>query len=92
MRQLQNVVFRAATLSEAPVIDAADLELAQVDVATIGVRADAVDSLEEAVAGLEKSLLQQLYPQYRSTRKLAQRLRTSHSAIATRLRKYGIGD
>ena len=67
-------------------------ELAQVDVATIGVRADAVDSLEEAVAGLEKSLLQQLYPQYRSTRKLAQRLRTSHSAIATRLRKYGIGD
>jgi transcriptional regulator of aroF, aroG, tyrA and aromatic amino acid transport len=92
VRQLQNVVFRAATLSEVPVIDAADLELAQVDVATVGVRADAVGSLDEAVAGLEKSLLQQLYPQYPSTRKLAQRLRTSHSAIATRLRKYGIGD
>ena len=92
VRQLQNVVFRAATLSEAPVIDAADLELARVDVASVGVRAEVVGSLDEAVAGLEKSLLQQLYPQYPSTRKLAQRLRTSHSAIATRLRKYGIGD
>ncbi len=92
VRQLQNVVFRAATLSEAPVIDAADLELAQVDVASVGVRAEEVGSLDEAVAGLEKSLLQQLYPQYPSTRKLAQRLGTSHSAIATRLRKYGIGN
>lgn len=91
VRQLQNVVFRAATLSESPVIDAADLELAQVDVASPGVRADAVGSLQEAVEAFEKSLLQQLYPQFRSTRKLAQRLRTSHSAIATRLRKYGIG-
>ncbi len=92
VRQLQNVVFRAATLSEAPVIDAADLELARVDVAAVGLRAQEVGSLDEAVAALEKSLLQQLYPHYPSTRKLAQRLQTSHSAIATRLRKYGIGD
>lgn len=92
VRQSKNVVLRSATLSEAPVIDAADLELAQVDVASVGVRAEQVGSLEEAVTGLEKSLLQQLYPQYPSTRKLAYRLRTSHSAIATRLRKYRIGD
>ncbi|HBG19680.1 MAG TPA: hypothetical protein DDY32_10520, partial [Desulfobulbaceae bacterium] len=33
---------------------------------------------------------ERLFPQYPSSRKLAERLQTSHSAIATRLRKYGI--
>ncbi|MCO6763559.1 hypothetical protein KQH43_31185, partial [Streptomyces sp. EL5] len=31
-----------------------------------------------------------LYPQYPSSRQLAARLQTSHSAIAMRLRRYGI--
>jgi TyrR family helix-turn-helix protein len=91
VRQLQNVIFRAVTLSEAPVIDTGDLELAGATGAERGVLADEVGSLEEAVAGFERDLLQRLYPQYPSSRKLAERLRTSHSAIAIRLRKYGIG-
>ena len=48
-------------------------------------------TLDDAVAACEKALLAQLYPQFPSTRKLAERLGTSHSAIAQRLRKYGIG-
>jgi TyrR family helix-turn-helix protein len=32
-----------------------------------------------------------LFPRDPSTRKLAERLGTSHSAIAQRLRRYGIG-
>jgi transcriptional regulator of aroF, aroG, tyrA and aromatic amino acid transport len=92
VRQLQNVVFRAVTMSEAPVIDTSDLELAGVATASHeGVIADDVGSLEDAVAGFERVLLQRLLPQYPSTRKLAERLGTSHSAIATRLRKYGLG-
>ena len=70
VRQLQNVVFRAVTMTEAPLIEAQDLEL--------------------AVAQFERALLARLYPHYPSTRKLAERLQTSHSAVAARLRKYGI--
>ena len=47
-------------------------------------------SLEAAVAEFEKNLLEKLYPSHPSTRQLATRLSTSHSAIAMRLRKYGI--
>ncbi len=41
--------------------------------------------------GFEKALLEKLYVSYPSTRQLAARLQTSHTAIAHRLRKYGIG-
>ncbi|WP_422289722.1 TyrR/PhhR family helix-turn-helix DNA-binding protein [Hydrogenophaga sp.] len=44
--------------------------------------------MDDAVAGFERALLQRLLPQYPSTRKLAERLGTSHSAIAARLRRY----
>jgi TyrR family helix-turn-helix protein len=93
VRQLQNVIFRAATMSEAAVIDVGDLELAG---AASGPGPapgadDEVGTLDEAVARYEKALLERLYPQFPSTRKLAERLGVSHSAIAQRLRKYGIG-
>ncbi len=91
VRQLQNVVFRAVTLSEAPVIDVADLELAHAGAREVPASDDDIASLDEAVSGFERALLQRLLPKYPSTRKLAQRLRSSHSAIAARLRKYGLG-
>jgi TyrR family helix-turn-helix protein len=90
VRQLQNVIFRAVTLSEAPVIDAADLELAVTGAAADTGLLEEVGSLEEAVSSFERGLLQRLFLQYPSSRKLAERLQTSHSAIAIRLRKYGI--
>jgi TyrR family helix-turn-helix protein len=40
----------------------------------------------------EKDLLEKLYVSYPSTRQLANRLQTSHTAIAHRLRKYGISN
>ena len=91
VRQLQNVVFRAVTMTEAPVIEAQDLELAVAGSAPDTAPIDDVASLDEAVAQFERALLARLYPHYPSTRKLAERLQTSHSAVATRLRKYGIG-
>ncbi|MNE94053.1 Transcriptional regulatory protein TyrR [compost metagenome] len=90
MRQLQNVIFRAAAISEGEVIDCDDLELA--GTALNPQQGDPLDvtSLEEAVQGFEKNLLQRLYAAYPSTRQLAVRLNTSHTAIGQRLRKYGI--
>ncbi|MBC9072110.1 sigma 54-interacting transcriptional regulator [Thauera sp. CAU 1555] len=90
VRELQNVIFRAVTMSERKVINAGELELAR----AAGPAAQdgrEVASLDEAVAEFEKSLLQRLYKDFPSSRRLARRLGTSHSAIATRLRRYGIG-
>ncbi|MGH8436300.1 MAG: TyrR/PhhR family helix-turn-helix DNA-binding protein, partial [Pseudomonas sp.] len=86
--QLQNVIFRAAAICESPLVDIGDLDIAGTSVAR---QADAeVSSLEEAVEGFERGLLEKLYVNYPSSRQLAVRLQTSHTAIANRLRKYGI--
>ena len=92
VRQLQNVVFRAVTLSDAAVIDVPALELAGADVSAAmpSPVQEAVTTLDAAVSAYEKELLQRLLPEHPSTRKLAERLGTSHSAIAARLRRYGL--
>ena len=89
VRQLQNVIFRAAAISESNLVDIGDLDIAGTAVA--GESDGEVGSLEQAVETFEKSLLKKLYADYPSTRQLAARLQTSHTAIAHRLRKYGIG-
>lgn len=90
VRQLQNVIFRAATLTDRPVIDVQDLELKPAG-GPGQAETGEVESLEAAVDGFEKALLERLYPEHPSTRKLAERLGCSHSAIAARLRRHGIG-
>ena len=90
VRQLQNVIFRAAAISEGEVIDCADLELAGTALSSRQPGEPEVVSLEAAVQGFEKSLLETFYAAYPSTRQLAARLQTSHTAIGQRLRKYGI--
>jgi TyrR family helix-turn-helix protein len=88
VRQLQNVIFRAAAICESSLVDIGDLDIAGTSVARQG---DVeVESLEQAVEAFEKQLLESLYANYPSTRQLASRLQTSHTAIAHRLRKYGI--
>ena len=88
VRQLQNVIFRAAAICESNLVDIGDLDIAGTSVAR---QNDAeVASLEQAVEAFEKELLENLYVSYPSTRQLANRLQTSHTAIAHRLRKYGI--
>ena len=78
------------TLSESPVIDVPALELAGADVSVVPAVAEEVGTLDEAVGGFERALLERLLPEHPSTRKLAERLGTSHSAIAARLRRYGL--
>jgi TyrR family helix-turn-helix protein len=89
VRQLQNVIFRAAAICESNLVQADDLDIASTAVAPQPLEGEIV-SLEAAVAGFEKALLEKLYLSHPSSRQLAARLHTSHSAIAMRLRKYGI--
>lgn len=88
VRQLQNVIFRAAAISENSLVDIGDLDIAGTAVARE--HDGEVASLEQAVEDFERNLLEKLYASYPSTRQLASRLQTSHTAIAHRLRKYGI--
>jgi TyrR family helix-turn-helix protein len=90
VRQLENVIFRAMTMSDGGALDAADLELAGAGMQSAGVPAEEADSWEDAVEGFERTLLRRLYPRFPSSRKLAARLNTSHTMIANKLRKYGI--
>lgn len=88
VRQLQNVIFRAAAICESNIVEIGDLDIAGTAVAR---QSDGeVNSLEEAVENFERGLLEKLFASYPSTRQLAARLKTSHTAIAHRLRKYGI--
>ncbi|OLU28655.1 Fis family transcriptional regulator [Pseudomonas sp. PA15(2017)] len=89
VRQLQNVIFRAAAICESNLVQVDDLDIAGTAVAQQQPGGEVV-SLETAVSAFEKELLERLYVSHPSTRQLAARLHTSHSAIATRLRKYGI--
>lgn len=87
VRQLQNVIFRAAAICETNVVEVSDLDIA---VTTIAEQPEEIGSLSEAVDAFERGVLEKLYASYPSSRLLAARLQTSHSAIAMRLRKYGI--
>ncbi|KRB90470.1 sigma 54-interacting transcriptional regulator [Noviherbaspirillum sp. Root189] len=94
VRQLQNVVFRAITMTDKRMLDVSDLDLPDPHskLGLMGLTGDVVpaEDWEHSMAGFERMLLQKLYPQFPSSRKLAQRLKTSHSMIANKLRKYGI--
>ncbi|HVI52608.1 MAG TPA: sigma 54-interacting transcriptional regulator [Candidatus Sulfotelmatobacter sp.] len=95
VRQLENVIFRAVTMSDRPVLDAGDLDLGQggAEVPFSDARADGLpQSWDQAVEEWERRTLSKLYPLYPSSRKLAGRLGTSHTRIANKLRRYGIGD
>ncbi len=91
VRQLQNVIFRAVTMSDRANIDVGDLDLsaAEPQRPASGAVHD-ITNLEQAVSNYEKELLQQLYARYPSCRKLANHLHAPHTTIAYKLRKYGI--
>ncbi|HSH57002.1 MAG TPA: TyrR/PhhR family helix-turn-helix DNA-binding protein [Halomonas sp.] len=40
---------------------------------------------------VERRVLEELYPRHPSSRQLARRLGVSHTTIANKLRRYGIG-
>ncbi|MGY8870424.1 MAG: sigma 54-interacting transcriptional regulator [Pseudomonadales bacterium] len=91
IRELQNVLFRAVAMSDDDMLEAHDILVdSKPEQHSDNGSQSAFGSWEAAQENFEKSLLSELYPQYPSSRKLAQRLQVSHNTIALKLKKYGI--
>ncbi|MFC6439422.1 transcriptional regulator TyrR [Bowmanella sp. JS7-9] len=90
VRQLQNSMFRAVSLLEGDEIHKDNVQLPSTSNDGPFVQAEITGTLDEAVKRFEKDLLRRLYPTYPSTRQLARKLGLSHTAIANKLRDYGI--
>jgi transcriptional regulator of aroF, aroG, tyrA and aromatic amino acid transport len=90
VRQLKNAIYRALTQLEGNELRPQDLALPDFDVeVTLGEEA-LNGSLDDISKRFERSVLTRLYRTYPSTRKLAKRLGVSHTAIANKLREYGL--
>ncbi|WP_136255002.1 sigma-54-dependent transcriptional regulator [Onishia niordana] len=92
VRQLENVLFQAVSLCEGGTILPAHLRLPEVGQAPGLAGVDLDGSLGEIMGDVEKRVLAALYPKHPSSRQLARRLGVSHTTIANKLKRYGIGD
>ncbi len=92
VRQLENVLFRSISMAEGDTLNVGDIHLPDTERLHENVAVDLEEeSLEEAVKKFEATILRRLYPSYPSTRQLAKKLGLSHTAVANKLREYGIG-
>ncbi len=90
VRQLQNALFRALSLLDGKEITKEDIQLPSCAPSMTYIDENFDGSLDDEVKKFEKDLLKRLYPFYPSTRQLAKKLGLSHTAIANKLREYGI--
>ena len=91
VRQLKNILYCALSQLTSTKLAVNDIEL---PVQTSS-RISSIDNIEnktldEMTKQFEKEILLQLYDKYPSSRKLAKRLGVSHTAIANKLRDYGM--
>lgn len=89
LRELYNAIYRACSLTNNGKLNISDLNLPQ-EMPSFESFDEQQGSLDEIVGRFEAELLRKFYLQYPSTRKLAQRLGLSHTAVANKLRHYGI--
>ncbi|MGQ8367414.1 transcriptional regulator TyrR [Glaciecola sp. 1036] len=90
IRQLKNALYRAISLSEGKEITKEAIQLPVCNTRVTYIDENFNGSLEQEVKKFEKDMLKRLYPSYPSTRQLAKKLGLSHTAIANKLREYGI--
>nr|WP_262508726.1 sigma 54-interacting transcriptional regulator [Ursidibacter maritimus] len=90
LRELYNAIYRACSLANQQ-LQVKDLDLPEESLPDAEMLDLEQASLDELVNQFESSLLRKFYAEYPSTRKLAQRLGISHTAVANKLRQYGIG-
>lgn len=91
IRQLKNCLYLAMTQFEGEELRAQDVVLPGSIPPTMVNDAQLEGTLDEISGRFERSVLTRLYSSYPSTRKLAARLGVSHTAIANKLREYGLG-
>jgi transcriptional regulator of aroF, aroG, tyrA and aromatic amino acid transport len=90
VRQLKNVIYRALMQLEDGVLRAKDISLPELE-GELALNSETMSgTLDDINKRFERSVLTQLYSNYPSTRKLAKRLGVSHTAIANKLREYGL--
>lgn len=91
VRELHNTLYRACSLSKDNKLSVESLNLTLPQSAVISVDEFENQTLEEIIGQYEAKVLRAFYKEYPSTRKLAQRLGVSHTAIANKLKLYEIG-
>lgn len=92
VRQLKNILYCALSQLTSTKLTVNDIELpVQTSSKISGIDNIENKTLDEMTKQFEKEILLQLYDKYPSSRKLAKRLGVSHTAIANKLRDYGIG-
>ena len=89
VRELYNSLYRAVSLNTTGQLKAEDLNI-KTTAATINTHEFADLGLQEIMDNYEAQILKAFYQEYPSTRKLAQRLGVSHTAIANKLKQYNI--
>lgn len=90
IRELYNALFRACTLAENNQLSINGLNLIEQEILSLTVEQFQDETLDEIMGKFEAMVLQKFYTEYPSTRKLATRLGVSHTAIANKLKQYGI--
>lgn len=91
VRELYNTLYRACSLVQDNHLAIESLNLAPPQSAVISLDEFGNKTLDEIISSYEAQVLKLFYAEYPSTRKLAQRLGVSHTAIANKLKQYGIG-
>lgn len=92
IRQLKNILYRAMTQLEGAELQPKDVVLPEQYIADLTLDDNLEGSLDDITSRYERAVLTRLYDHYPSTRKLAKRLGVSHTAIANKLREYGLNN
>lgn len=91
VRELYNTLYRACSLAKHNRLTIENLNLRLPSNALVSIAEFEKQTLDEIIGRYEAQVLRAFYREFPSTRKLAQRLGVSHTAIANKLRQYGIG-
>ena len=91
VRELYNTLYRACSLAKDNHLTIESLNITLPQSAVISVDNFENQTLDEIIGQYEAKVLRAFYAKYPTTRKLAQRLGVSHTAIANKLKAYNIG-
>ncbi len=90
IRQMKNALYRAISLIDGNEITKNAIQVPACSAGVTYIDENFDGTLEQEVKRFERDMLKSLYPSYPSTRQLARKLGLSHTAIANKLREYGI--
>lgn len=92
VRQLKNILYSALSQLTSSQLSVQDIVLPTITSTQVSwINNIENKTLDEMTKQFEKEVLKSLYTEYPSSRKLAKRLGVSHTAIANKLRDYGVG-